>query len=83
MEENKKSNSNELSTIESAVEEIRKGKMVIVVDEAERENEGDIIMAAELINPGQVNFITREARGILCVAINEKRAEELDLELMV
>ncbi len=83
MEENKKSNSNELSTIESAVEEIRKGKMVIVVDDAERENEGDIMMAAELINPEQVNFITREARGILCVAINEKRAEELDLELMV
>lgn len=74
---------NELSSIESAVEEIRNGKMVIVVDDAERENEGDIIMAAELIKPEQVNFITREARGILCVAVNDQRAKELDLELMV
>ena len=57
--------------------------MVIVVDDAERENEGDIIMAAELIKPEQVNFIIREARGILCVAVNDQRAKELDLELMV
>ena len=49
----------ELSSIESAIEEIRKGKMVIVVDDAERENEGDIIIAAELIKPEQVNFIIR------------------------
>ena len=75
--------SDELSSIESAIEEIRNGKMVIVVDDAERENEGDIIMAAELIKPEQVNFITREARGILCVAVNEQRAKQLNLELMV
>ncbi|MCL6100577.1 MAG: bifunctional 3,4-dihydroxy-2-butanone-4-phosphate synthase/GTP cyclohydrolase II [Bacteroidetes bacterium] len=72
-----------LSSIEDAVEDIRNGKMIIVVDDAERENEGDIIMAAELVTPEHVNFITREARGILCVAVNENRAKELELELMV
>lgn len=72
-----------LSSIESAIDDIKIGKMVIVVDDAERENEGDIIAAAETITPGQINFITREARGILCTAINEKRAHELDLDLMV
>ena len=72
-----------LSSIDDAIEDIRNGKMIIVVDDAERENEGDIIMAAELVTPERVNFITREARGILCVAVNETRAKELDLELMV
>lgn len=72
-----------LSSIDDAVEDIRNGKMIIVVDDAERENEGDIIMAAELVTPEHVNFITREARGILCVAVNENRAKELELELMV
>ncbi|MEW5842783.1 MAG: bifunctional 3,4-dihydroxy-2-butanone-4-phosphate synthase/GTP cyclohydrolase II [Bacteroidota bacterium] len=72
-----------LSSIDDAIEDIRNGKMIIVVDDAERENEGDIIMAAELVTPEHVNFITREARGILCVAVNETRAKELELELMV
>jgi 3,4-dihydroxy 2-butanone 4-phosphate synthase / GTP cyclohydrolase II len=72
-----------LSSIESAIEDIKNGKMIIVIDDAERENEGDIIAAAESVTPEQINFITREARGILCAAITETRAEELDLELMV
>ncbi len=74
---------NKLSTIDEAIEDIRNGKMIIVIDDADRENEGDIIAAAELITPAQINFITREARGLLCVAINEKKARELELELMV
>lgn len=74
---------NMLSSIDEALEDLRNGKMIIVVDDAERENEGDIIMAAELATPEHVNFITREARGILCVAVNETRAKELDLEFMV
>jgi len=78
-----KKSPNGLSRIESAIEEIQHGKMVVVVDDAGRENEGDLIMAAELITPEIVNFITREARGILCTAITEERAEELNLELMV
>ena len=69
--------------IEEAIDDIRNGKMVIVVDDADRENEGDLIMAAELVRPEDVNFITREARGMLCVAITKERAKELDLEFMV
>ena len=69
--------------IEEAIDDIRNGKMVIVMDDADRENEGDLIMAAELVRPEDVNFITREARGMLCVAITKERAKELDLEFMV
>jgi len=69
--------------IEDAVDDIRNGKMVIVVDDADRENEGDLIMAAELVRPEDVNFITREARGMLCISITKDRARDLDLEFMV
>lgn len=72
-----------LSPIEAAVKDIKNGKLVIVIDDADRENEGDLIAAAELITTEQINFITREARGILCVSVTERRAKELDLELMV
>ncbi len=71
------------NTIEEAIEDIKNGKMVVVVDDPDRENEGDIIIAAEKITPETVNFITREARGILCLAITEERAKELNLENMV
>lgn len=70
-------------SIEEAVDDIRNGKMVIVVDDADRENEGDLIMAAELIRPEDVNFITREARGMLCVSITKERARDLHLDYMV
>lgn len=72
-----------MNTIEEAIEDFKKGKMLVVVDDADRENEGDLIMAAELVKPEDVNFITREARGILCLAVTEQRAKELDLQLMV
>lgn len=72
-----------INTIEEAVKDFRNGKMVIVIDDADRENEGDLIMAAELVKPADVNFITREARGILCIAVTEQRAKDLNLELMV
>ncbi|MBA4406552.1 bifunctional 3,4-dihydroxy-2-butanone-4-phosphate synthase/GTP cyclohydrolase II [bacterium] len=72
-----------MNTIEEAITDFRKGKMLVVVDDADRENEGDLIMAAELVQPEDVNFITREARGILCLAVTEQRAQELNLELMV
>lgn len=71
------------NTIEDAVEDIRKGKMVIVVDDEDRENEGDLIMAAEKVRPEDVNFITREARGLLCLPMTRHRAKELDLDFMV
>lgn len=76
-------NNNGFAAIEYAIDSIRNGKMVIVVDDAERENEGDLIMAAQFVKPADVNFITKEARGLLCVSITEKRARQLELDLMV
>src|SRR5512139_3004262 len=72
-----------LNTIEEAIEDIRSGKILIVVDDEDRENEGDFICAAELITPEIVNFMARHGRGLICVALPEERCEELDLELMV
>ena len=81
----KMNNNNEFkfNTIEEAIEDIKAGRMLIVVDDADRENEGDIVMAAELCKPKDVNFITREGRGILCLPITEERSKELNLDLMV
>lgn len=79
----KKKSEMQYNTIEEAIEDIRNGKMVVVVDDADRENEGDLIMAAELVRPEDVNFITREARGMLCISITEERARELNLDFMV
>ena len=71
------------STIEEAIEAIKKGELVIVVDDEDRENEGDFITAAELITPEKVNFMAKYGRGLICAPLSEKRCEELDLELMV
>ena len=71
------------SRIEDALEEIRRGRMLIVVDDEDRENEGDIIMAAEFVTPESINFIARHARGLICAALEEERADELRLGLMV
>jgi 3,4-dihydroxy 2-butanone 4-phosphate synthase / GTP cyclohydrolase II len=73
----------QLNTIEEAIEAIRKGEIIIVVDDEDRENEGDMICAAEHITPEMVNFMIREARGLMCVGLTEQRCEELQLELMV
>jgi len=72
-----------LETIKNAIKKFRNGEMIIVIDDEDRENEGDLIMAAEFVTPEAVNFITREARGILCVAITPERAQELELQMMV
>lgn len=74
---------NPFHTIEEAIEEIRNGKMVIVVDDEDRENEGDFIVAAELITPEIVNFMATHGRGLICVSLPEERCEELELDLMV
>jgi 3,4-dihydroxy 2-butanone 4-phosphate synthase/GTP cyclohydrolase II len=71
------------NSIDEALIDLQKGKFIIVVDDEERENEGDLIMAAEKVTPEAVNFITKEARGMLCVAIQANRASELNLEFMV
>ena len=72
-----------MNTIEEAVEDFRNGKIVIVVDDEDRENEGDLIVAAELITPEQVNFMLKHARGVLCAPITMSRCEELDLPKQV
>ena len=72
-----------LNTIEEAVEDFKKGKFVIVVDDEDRENEGDLIIAAELITPEKVNFMLKYARGVLCAPITISRSVELDLPKQV
>ena len=68
-----------LNTIEEAIEDIREGKIVIVVDDEDRENEGDLIIAAEKVTPEKINFMLKNARGVLCAPITISRCEELDL----
>lgn len=72
-----------LDSIESAIEDFRKGQFVIVVDDEDRENEGDLIIAAEKITPEQVNFMLQKARGVLCAPITIKRCKELNLGFQV
>ena len=72
-----------LNTIEEAIEDIKSGKILIVVDDEDRENEGDFICAAEKITPELVNFMAKHGRGLICTPILEQRAKELDLDLMV
>ena len=72
-----------LDSINEAIEAIKKGQVIIVVDDEGRENEGDFICAAEKINPEIVNFMVREGRGLICVPLIEERCDELQLELMV
>lgn len=73
----------QLNSIEEALEDFRRGEFVIVVDDEDRENEGDFIIAAEKVTPEKVNFMMRYGRGVLCVPITEERAEELELEMQV
>jgi 3,4-dihydroxy 2-butanone 4-phosphate synthase/GTP cyclohydrolase II len=70
------------ASIESAVEELRAGRMIVVVDDDDRENEGDLTMAAEMITPEAINFMATHARGLICLAIRGERADELDLHPM-
>ncbi len=72
-----------LNTIEEAIEDIRLGKFIIVVDDEDRENEGDFIIAAEKITPEHVNFMLRYGRGVLCAPITEERCHELNLDMQV
>ena len=71
-----------LATIEEAIQEVRAGRMVIVVDDEDRENEGDLVVAAEKITPEQVSFMVRHCSGIICVPMEAERLEELNLPLM-
>ena len=71
-----------LSSIESVLEDVKIGRPIIVIDNEDRENEGDLFVASELINPKSINFMAKEGRGLICVSITSQRANELDLEPM-
>ena len=72
----------DFSTIEEALEDIREGKMIVVCDGEDRENEGDLVMAAQFATPEAINFMAKEARGIICLALTPERCDELGLDLM-
>jgi 3,4-dihydroxy 2-butanone 4-phosphate synthase/GTP cyclohydrolase II len=72
-----------LDSIESALEDIKLGKLIIVVDDEDRENEGDFICAAEKVTPEVINFMSKEGRGLICLALTEQRCKELELSAMV
>ncbi|MFC2104888.1 bifunctional 3,4-dihydroxy-2-butanone-4-phosphate synthase/GTP cyclohydrolase II [Bacteroidota bacterium] len=83
MPKNQDNNKSKLNTIQEAIEDIKAGKVIIVVDDEDRENEGDFVVAAETITPEIVNFMATHGRGLICAPLPEERCEELDLELMV
>jgi len=78
-----KENSVKLNTIEEAIEDIRNGKIIIVVDDENRENEGDFIAAAEMVTPEMINFMATHGRGLICAPLTEDRCNTLDLNMMV
>lgn len=73
----------QLNSIEELVDDIRQGKMVILMDDEDRENEGDLVMAAEYVTPEAINFMARYGRGLICMPMSRERCEQLDLPLMV
>ncbi len=70
------------ATIDEAIEDIRQGKMVVVCDDEDRENEGDLTMAAQFVTPEAINFMAKEGRGLICLALTPERCEEMGLDLM-
>ncbi|OUS26713.1 3,4-dihydroxy-2-butanone-4-phosphate synthase [Gammaproteobacteria bacterium 45_16_T64] len=72
-----------LNTIEELIEDIRQGKMVILMDDEDRENEGDLIIAASMVRPADINFMATHARGLICLTLTQERCEQLNLPLMV
>ena len=72
-----------LNTIEEAIKDLLQGKMIIVMDDEDRENEGDLIAASELITPDIVNFMSSKGKGLICVSVTQERAAELELDIMV
>lgn len=72
-----------IENIEAAMEDLRQGKMIILVDDEDRENEGDLVVAAEKVTPEAINFMAKEGRGLICLSLSEERADHLELPLMV
>ena len=71
-----------ISKIEDILEDLREGKMIILVDDENRENEGDLTMAAEKVTPAAINFMAKFGRGLICLALTHQRIDELGLKLM-
>lgn len=72
-----------IANVQAAIEAIRRGEMIILVDDEDRENEGDLCMAAEMVTPEAINFMARHARGLICLTLTEQRIEDLQLPMMV
>ena len=75
--------SDPMARVRAAIDDFRAGRMIILADDEDRENEGDICIAAQFCTPEAVNFMARHARGLICLAITPERARQLDLPLMV
>ena len=73
----------QLNSVAEAIEDIKNGKVIIVVDDEDRENEGDFVAAAEMATPDMINFMAKHGRGLICTPLTEKRCDELKLDLMV
>ena len=69
-------------SIPSAIKEIKKGGMVVVLDNEDRENEGDLVMASDAVSSANINFMAKEGRGLICISVSKPRAKKLDLEPM-
>ena len=76
------STSSDIAPIEEIVVELRAGRMVILVDEEDRENEGDLVLAAEFVTPEAINFMAKHARGLICLTLTQERCAQLNLPLM-
>lgn len=72
-----------MHSIPELIDDIRNGKMVILIDDEDRENEGDLVFAAQKVTPEMINFLSKEARGLICLALNKENADRLGLKLMV
>ena len=83
MSELRQGQQNNFSSIEDAMEDIRQGKMIIIVDDEDRENEGDLMIASEKVTPEAINFMAKYGRGLICLALTDERTRELGLSMMV
>lgn len=78
-----KKTKNAFSTVEEAIEDVRQGKLIVIVDDEDRENEGDLMVASDLVTPEAINFMAKYGRGLICLTLTEERTRELGLPMMV
>src|ERR1700757_1719397 len=74
--------SGEFATVEDAIAELRAGRMIVLVDDEQRENEGDLVLAADKVTPEAINFMAKFGRGLICLALGEEQVERLELPMM-